>query len=144
MAHFERLAEIFRKNRLCEMSSVDTKWPDKSFATSKWNSLKGWQNSMQTSHRFFENQPNKICSHLSEKASKGLFLNPRSSKITVTKQKEMRKRATRRKGGEEKKAMVALSVFIMTTLEIVLGRKKNCWTEKVHLAVTFSKIRLDI
>ena len=24
------------------------------------------------------------------------------------------------------------------------GRKTNCWTQKVHLAVTFSKIRLDI
>ena len=38
--------------------------------------------------------------------------------------------ARRRKGGEEKKAMAALLVFIMATLEI-------------HLAVTFSKIRLD-
>ena len=26
--------------------------------------------------RFFENQPNEICSHLSEKASKGMFLKP--------------------------------------------------------------------
>ena len=31
-------------------------------------------------------------SHLSEKASKGRFLNPRSSKITETKEKERRKR----------------------------------------------------
>ena len=30
----------------------------------------------------------------------------------------------RRKGGEEKKAMVALLVLIMATLEIVFGRKK--------------------
>ena len=28
------------------------------------------------SNRFFENQPNEICSHLSEKASKGRFLEP--------------------------------------------------------------------
>ena len=28
------------------------------------------------SNRFFENQPNEICSHLSEKASKGMFLKP--------------------------------------------------------------------
>ena len=35
--------------------------------------------------------------------------------------------------------MVALSVFIMATLEIVFGRKKTYWTQKVHLAaVTFS------
>ena len=39
--------------------------------------------------------------------------------------------------------MVSLIVFIMATLEIVLGQK-NCWTEEtVHLAITFSKIRLD-
>ena len=49
----------------------------------------------------------------------------------------------RRKGGEEKKAMVALSVFIIATLEIVFG-PKNCWTQKVHLAIAFSKIRLDL
>ena len=51
-------------------------------------------------------------------------------------------KARRRKGGEEKKAMVLLLVAIMATLEI-LWPKKNCWTEKVHLAITFSKIRLD-
>ena len=63
------------------------------------------------SNRFFENQPNEICSHLSEKASqKAGFLSSRSSKITVTKEKERRKRKSgrRRKGGEEKKAMVRL------------------------------------
>ena len=31
----------------------------------------------------------------------------------------------RKKGEEEKKAMVALLVFIMATLEIVFGRKKT-------------------
>ena len=63
-----------------------------------------------------ENQPNEICSHLTEKASKGSFLKPENgSKITVTKEKERRKRKSEeiRKGGEEKKAMVALLVFIM-------------------------------
>ena len=35
------------------------------------------------------------------------------------------------KGGEEKKAVVALLVFIMATLEI-LAEKKNCWTKKVY------------
>ena len=39
--------------------------------------------------------------------------------------------------------MIALLVFVMATLEIVFGRKKNCWTQKVHLAVTFSKILLE-
>ena len=63
-----------------------------------------------------ENQPNEICSHLTEKASKGRFLKPENgSKITVTKEKERRKRKSEeiRKGGEEKKAMVVLLVFIM-------------------------------
>ena len=40
--------------------------------------------------------------------------------------------------------MATLLVFIMATLEIVFGRKKNYRTEKVHLAVKFSKIRLVI
>ena len=45
------------------------------------------------SNLFLENQPNEICSHLTEKASKGRFLKPENdSKITVTKEKERRKR----------------------------------------------------
>ena len=54
---------------------------------------------------------------MTEKASKGRFLKPENgSKITVTKEKERRKRKREeiRKGGEEKKAMVALLVFIMS------------------------------
>ena len=39
--------------------------------------------------------------------------------------------------------MVALLVFIMATLEIWL-EKKNCWTKKIHLPVTISKIRLEM
>ena len=73
------------------------------------------------------------------------FLGPISFKITLTKKRKGEKeRARRKKGGEEKKARAALLVFIMATLEVVFGRKKNCWTQKVYLAVTFSKIRLDI
>ena len=36
--------------------------------------------------------------------------------------------------------MVAHLGFIMATLEIAFDRKKNCWTQKVHLEITFSKI----
>ena len=36
----------------------------------------GEQNIIYISSRFFENQPDEICSHLSEKASKGRFLTP--------------------------------------------------------------------
>ena len=39
--------------------------------------------------------------------------------------------------------MVALLVFMLATLEAVLV-EKNCSTEEVYLAITFSKIRLDI
>ena len=39
--------------------------------------------------------------------------------------------------------MVALLVFIMATLKIVFARKKIVGRQKVHLAVTFSKIQLD-
>ena len=46
-----------------EMSSIDAKWPEMTSATSKWQTLKDWQNSLETSSRCFENQPNKICSH---------------------------------------------------------------------------------
>ena len=73
------------------------------------------------SNRFLENQPNEICSHLTEKASKGRFLKPENgSKITVTKEKERRKRKIEeiRKGEEKKKAMVALLGFIMSRLWI--------------------------
>ena len=69
-------------------------------------------------NRFLGKQPNEICSHLTEKASKGRFLKlENGSKITVPKEKERRKRRGTeeiRKGGEEKKAMVALLGFIMS------------------------------
>ena len=51
---------------------------------------------------FLENQPNEICSHLTEKASKGRFLEPENgSKITVTKEKERRKRKS--DGGDQER-----------------------------------------
>ena len=71
---------------------------------------------------YVANQPNEICSHLREKASKGSIC----SKITLTKKSEEEKeRAWRQKEGEEKKPMVAFIVFIMATLEVVFGRKKT-------------------
>ena len=70
---------------------------------------------------------------MSEKASKSRFLNPRSSKITVTKEKERRKKGKcEEKEGRrrEKKAMVVLLVFIIATL--------------VYFEITFSKIPLKV
>ena len=75
-----------------------------------------------------ENQLDEICSHLTEKASKGKFLKPENgSKITVTKEKKRRtrKRGEIRKGGEEKKAMVALLVFIMSYFGYSFWPKKT-------------------
>ena len=84
------------------------------------------------SNPFFENQPNEICSYLSEKASKGRFLKPQKLQIHSNegKGKEKKKRARRRKGEEKKKKA------IVTLLE------KNCWTQKVRLVVKLSKIQL--
>ena len=58
-----------------------------------------------TSIRFYENQPNDICSHLSEKASKGKFIKPEKlqNHSNEEKEKEKKERARRRKGREEKK-----------------------------------------
>ena len=95
-----------------------------------------------TFSRFFENQPNEICSQRRQKAC---FLSPRSSKITVTKEiKGKEKKQGRGKGrekNEKKKAIVVLLVFIMATLELVFGQKT---LSDVHLAIKFSKIRLNI
>ena len=64
---------------------------------------------MFISSRFFENQPNEICSHLSEKASKGRLFGPDKLQNNTNegKRKGEKERARRNKGGEEKKAMVA-------------------------------------
>ena len=54
------------------------------------------------SSRFFENQPNEICSHLSEKASKGRFLKP--EKLQNHSNEGKRKEITKERGeGKEKK-----------------------------------------
>ena len=57
-----------------------------------------------------------------KKRQKARALSRRSSKIR--KRKGVKERARRRKGGEEKQAMVALLVFIIPTLEIIFVRKK--------------------
>ena len=67
----------------------------------------------------FEKVPNENCSLLTEKKTKSLRQNesenparkePRTGKI---------ERARRKKGGEEKKAVAALLVFMWTSLEIL-------------------------
>ena len=72
---------------------------------------------------FFENKPNELCSHLSEKGPKGrkvLFCAREAPKSRRRrKRKGEKERAKRWKVGDGKK-MVALLVFIMATLEIVV------------------------
>ena len=53
-----------------------------------------------------------------------MFLKPGKLQNHSNEGKGKKERARRRKGGEEKKALVALSVFIIATLKIVFGRKK--------------------
>ena len=65
----------------------------------------------------------------SEKESIGMFLWTRS-KLTLTKEKEMRKGKSKEEETKTKeKAMIALVVFIMATLQTVLGRKKLLGTK---------------
>ena len=81
-----------------------------------------------------------------KKASKGRFRKPENLQNHSNEEKERRKRKSEEKERRrrEKKTMVAPLVFITATLEIVVTKKKNCWTQKVHLAITLSKIRRDI
>ena len=69
-----------------------------------------------------------------------MFLGPNKLQNHSNEGKGKEKNEERGQGKEEKrkKAMVALLVFIIATLA-----EKDCWTQKVHLAITFSKIRLD-
>ena len=73
---------------------------------------------------FFENQRNKNCRHLSEKASKGRFLDKLQSHTNEGKGKEKKKERKKERGGRNeenlKKAMLALLVSIMA----ILGKKK--------------------
>ena len=85
--------------------------------------------------QFFENQPNEICSHLSEKASKVGFSKPEKLQSHSNEGKGEEGKKKRREGKEgKKKAMPALPVFI----------KKNRVTQMVHLAIYESRDRLSV
>ena len=58
---------------------------------------------MYISSQFFENQPNEICSHLSEKASEDMFLKPEKLQNHSDERKGKKKKKERGKGKEEKK-----------------------------------------
>ena len=85
------------------------------------------------SGRFFKNQPNDICRHLSERRQKIGFLGPIIFKITLTKEKERRKRKSEeeeKRRRQKKKGMVALPSFYIR----YIGD-----TKKVLLPVRFQK-----
>ena len=66
------------------------------------------------SNPFFENQPNEICSYLSEKASKFRFLKPEKLQIQSNEGKGKETKKERGEGKEkrsQKKAIVALLVL---------------------------------
>ena len=64
-----------------------------------------------------------------------VFSSPRSSKVTVTKEKERREKKKRREGKEgKKKAMPALPVFIKKTV----SRKWSIWRYMNHVTVCLS------
>ena len=87
------------------------------------------------SSRFFENQPNDICIHLSEKASKGRFLEPEKLENHSNEGKGKEKKKERGEEKEEKRENNGCTLLVFI---------KNCWTQKVYLAITLSKIRLEI
>ena len=68
---------------------------------------------------------------------KGEFFEPDKFQKRKEKKKEQGRKEKKRKSN------FALLVFIMATLEILFAEKRQ-FHPKVHLAVTFSKIRLDI
>ena len=80
---------------------------------------------------------NEICSHLSEKTSKGMFLKRQKlqNNSNERKGKVEKERARRRKGGEEKKSNGCTLSFYNSYFGDSLWPKKNC---------SISKLRLDI
>ena len=60
-------------------------------ATSKWHSLKDWQNYLETSSRFLKPYLTKFAVIWVKRRQKADFLSPRSSKIVGTKEKERSK-----------------------------------------------------
>ena len=86
------------------------------------------------SSRFFENQPNEICSHLSEKASKGRFfgLDKLQNHPNEEKRKEKKKDGEEEERRRRKKSNGCTLSFYNGYFEGGFWTKRNCWTEKVH------------
>ena len=91
---------------------------------------------------FFWKPPFEICSHLSEKASKGSFRNPEKLQNHSNERKGKDKTKERGEGKEEKKkkkkAMVALLVFITETFSIREKTANRKMLRDHGLEVTFA------
>ena len=89
----------------------------------------------------FENQPDEICSHLTEKASKDRFSGPKQNFTNKGKGKGEKERA--KKGKKRAKEKKVMAVHTLSFYNGYFGRKKLL-DGKGPLALSFSKIRLDI
>ena len=65
-----------------------------------------------------------MCSLLTEKKTKRRRQNKPENPARKERGKGRIKRARRKKGGEQKRAMAALLVFMLTSLEVVFERKR--------------------
>ena len=113
------------------------------FACAKYKRIltfKRDQNNSFISSRFLKINLTKICSHLREEASKGRFFGPDKLQNHTNEQKGKEKKKER--VGEEKSNGFTLS-FYDGYFGDSFWPQKNCWTQKVHLVITFLKIRLD-
>ena len=86
------------------------------------------------SNRFFENQPNEICSHLSGKASKGTFLTPQKLQNQSNEGKGKKKKKERGEETEEKEKSNACTLSFYNSYfgdsfwpKKTVRRKRSIW-----------------
>ena len=84
--------------------------------------------------RVFENQPNEICSHLSEKASKGRFFGPDKlqNHSNEEKRKEKKKNCEEHIERRRKERSNGCTLSFYNGYFGQFWTKKKCWTEKIH------------
>ena len=83
------------------MSSIDAKWPETPSVTSKWHTFTDWQNPLETSSRFFENQPQNLQSFV-RKSVKSHVSQAEKLQNHSNERKGKKKRKERGEGKEEK------------------------------------------
>ena len=67
-----------------------------------------------------------------------------SSKITVTKEKQRRKRKSEEQERTRREKSNGCTLSFYNGYFIMASCEKNCWMQKILLAVMYQKIRLDI